>query len=172
MFDLRMALFAQFPAFFLLAVIFLINYLTVRKRSAVKSVLWVILFGLMLAVSILFCFLGMQSKFWTIKTLFQFSFWSWIGIALVVIGTILRLIFKIEKKHARHVMEKELKKAEKQKEEAVAQARAEGKAEALFGAAPADAPAPTEADNAPDEASAAEQLPVDAPAADTPDSLA
>ena len=58
MLDLRFALFAQYPAFFLLAVLFLINYLIVRKRSAVKSILWVLLFGVALAVSLLFCFLG------------------------------------------------------------------------------------------------------------------
>lgn len=63
MLNLRLALLAQFPAFFLLSAVFLINYLIVRKRSAVKSVLWVLLFGIMLAVSILFCFLGIQAKF-------------------------------------------------------------------------------------------------------------
>ena len=63
--DLREILFAQFPAFFLLSLLFLIAHLRVRKRSAVKSVLWVLLFGAALAVSILFCFLGMQAKYWT-----------------------------------------------------------------------------------------------------------
>ena len=58
--DLREILFAQFPAFFLLSLLFLIAHLRVRKHSAVKSVLWVLLFGAALAVSILFCFLGMQ----------------------------------------------------------------------------------------------------------------
>ena len=43
--DLREILFAQFPAFFLLSLLFLIAHLRVRKRSAVKSVLWVLLFG-------------------------------------------------------------------------------------------------------------------------------
>lgn len=138
MLNLRLALLAQFPAFFLLAVIFLINYLTVRKRSAVKSILWVLLFGVMLAVSILFCFLGMQAGFWTIKTLFRLSVWSWVGVALVVVFLVMHLIHSAEKKHAKHVMEKELKKAEKQKETAVAQAREEGKAEAMKEAAPAE----------------------------------
>lgn len=141
MLNLRFALLAQFPAFFLLAVIFLVNYLTVRKRSAVKSVLWVLLFGVMLAVSILFCFLGIQAEFWTIKTLFKLSVWSWLGIAVVAIVLILRLAHGVEKKHNRHVMEKELKKAEKQKEAAVAQAREEGKAEAIREAAPTVSPA-------------------------------
>ena len=61
--DLREILFAQFPAFFLLSLLFLIAHLRVRKHSAVKSVLWVLLFGAALAVSILFCFLGMQAKY-------------------------------------------------------------------------------------------------------------
>ena len=52
--DLREILFAQFPAFFLLSLLFLIAHLRVRKHSAVKSVLWVLLFGAALAVSILF----------------------------------------------------------------------------------------------------------------------
>ena len=69
--DLREILFAQFPAFFLLSLLFLIAHLRVRKHSAVKSVLWVLLFGAALAVSILFCFLGMQAKYWTVKTLFE-----------------------------------------------------------------------------------------------------
>ena len=52
--DFREILLAQFPAFFLLSILFLIAHLRVRKRSAVKSVLWVLLFGAALAVSILF----------------------------------------------------------------------------------------------------------------------
>ncbi|MDO4812229.1 MAG: hypothetical protein Q3995_01760 [Eubacteriales bacterium] len=141
MLNLRLALLAQFPAFFLLSAVFLINYLIVRKRSAVKSVLWVLLFGIMLAVSILFCFLGIQAKFWTIKTLFKLSVWSWIGVTLVVVFLVLHLVHSAEKKHAKYVMEKELKKAEKQKEAAVAQAREEGKAEAMREAAPVVPPA-------------------------------
>jgi hypothetical protein len=43
--DLREILFALFPAFFLLSLLFLIAHLRVRKHSAVKSVLWVLLFG-------------------------------------------------------------------------------------------------------------------------------
>ena len=79
--DLREILFAQFPAFFLLSLLFLAAHLRVRKHSAVKSVLWVLLFGAALAVSILFCFLGMQAKYWTVKTLFKLKFWSWLGLA-------------------------------------------------------------------------------------------
>lgn len=124
-------LFAQFPAFFLLSILFLIAHLRVRKRSAVKSVLWVLLFGAALAVSILFCFLGMQAKYWTVKTLFELKFWSWFGIFLVVLILALRLIFKLQNKHAQHMVEKERTRAEKEREQAVAQAREEGRAEAL-----------------------------------------
>ena len=86
--DLREILFAQFPAFFLLSLLFLIAHLRVRKHSAVKSVLWVLLFGAALAVSILFCFLGMQAKYWTVKTLFELKFWSWLGLVIVVLSLI------------------------------------------------------------------------------------
>ena len=111
--DLREILFAQFPAFFLLSLLFLIAHLRVRKRSAVKSVLWVLLFGAALAVSILFCFLGMQAKYWTVKTLFELKFWSWLGLAIVVFVFVLRLVFKLQNKHAQHMVEKERAKAEK-----------------------------------------------------------
>ena len=50
--NLRTILFSQYPALFLLAVLFLIAHLRVRKTSAVKSVLWVILFGAALAASV------------------------------------------------------------------------------------------------------------------------
>ena len=140
MLDLRFALFAQYPAFFLLAVLFLINYLIVRKRSAVKSVLWVLLFGITLAVSILFCFLGIQAKYWTIKTLFTPGVWSWIGIALVIAAVIVRFVFKIRGKLDQHRLARELKKAEQDKNAAVAQAREEGKAEAMRESAPVAPP--------------------------------
>ena len=129
--DLREILLAQFPAFFLLSLLFLIAHLRVRKRSAVKSVLWVLLFGAALAVSILFCFLGIQAKYWTLKTLFELKFWSWFGLVLVVLVLVLRLVFKLQNKHAQHMVEKERTKAEKEREQAVAQAREEGRAEAL-----------------------------------------
>ena len=146
-------LFAQFPAFFLLSILFLIAHLRVRKRSAVKSVLWVLLFGAALAVSILFCFLGMQAKYWTVKTLFQLKFWSWFGIFLVVLILVLRLVFKLQNKHNRRVMEKERMKAEKEREQAVAQAREEGRAEALSSTEDAQAaPAPESAADAAQDA--------------------
>lgn len=151
--DLKQMLLAQFPAFFLLSILFLIAHLRVRKRSAVKSVLWVLLFGAALAVSILFCFLGMQAKYWTVKTLFQLKFWSWFGIFLVVLILALRLVFKLQNKHTQHVMEKERAKAEKEREQAVAQAREEGRAEALSSAEDAQAaPAPESAADAAQDA--------------------
>ena len=151
--DLREILFAQFPAFFLLSLLFLIAHLRVRKHSAVKSVLWVLLFGAALAVSILFCFLGMQAKYWTVKTLFELKFWSWLGLVIVVFVFVLRLVFKLQNKHAQHMVEKERAKAEKTREEAVKQAREEGRAEAMA-AQKAEAAAESAAEaSAPDAAS-------------------
>ena len=148
--DLKQMLFAQFPAFFLLSILFLIAHLRVRKHSAVKSVLWVLLFGAALAVSILFCFLGIQAKYWTLKTLFELKFWSWFGLVLVVLVLVLRLVFKLQNKHAQHMVEKERTKAEKEREQAVAQAREEGRAEALSCAESAQAaPAADDAQPAP-----------------------
>ena len=165
--DLREMLLAQFPAFFLLSILFLIAHLRVRKRSAVKSVLWVLLFGAALAVSILFCFLGIQAKYWTVKTLFELKFWSWFGLFLVVLILVLRLVFKLQKKHAQHMVEKERTKAEKEREQAVAQAREEGRAEAL---AQSESAAPTvEAPSAPETGSPAADAASDtANEADTP----
>lgn len=150
--DLREILFAQFPAFFLLSLLFLIAHLRVRKHSAVKSVLWVLLFGAALAVSILFCFLGMQAKYWTVKTLFELKFWSWLGLAIVVVLLVLRIVFKLQNKHTRHVMEKERAKAEKEREQAVAQAREEGRVEAMASQQAQKAEAAAEV-SAPDAAS-------------------
>ena len=157
--DLKQMLFAQFPAFFLLSILFLIAHLRVRKRSAVKSVLWVLLFGAALAVSILFCFLGMQAKYWTVKTLFQLKFWSWFGIFLVVLILVLRLVFKLQNKHAQHMVEKERMKAEKEREQAVAQAREEGRAEAFSSTEDAQAaPAPESAADAAQDAPLGEDV--------------
>ncbi|MBE6909482.1 MAG: hypothetical protein E7474_07920 [Ruminococcaceae bacterium] len=117
-------LFAQFPAFALLSVLFLVNYLRVRKSSAVKSMMWVLLFGVALACCVLFIFLGVPD-FWTLKTLFPLGAASWIGIVLVLVTVIARIVHLFEKKHNQKVMEKELQKAAKEKEDAVAQAREE-----------------------------------------------
>ena len=152
--DFREILLAQFPAFFLLSILFLIAHLRVRKRSAVKSVLWVLLFGAALAVSILFCFLGMQAKYWTFKTLLQLKFWSWFGLFAVVLVLVLRLVFKLQNKHTKHMVEKERTRAEKEREQAVAQAREEGRAAAM-----AEQTQLSAAPNAPDDAPNAEAAP-------------
>ena len=150
--DLREILFAQFPACFLLSLLFLAAHLRVRKRSAVKSVLWVLLFGAALAVSLLYCFLGRQAKYWTVKTLFKLKFWSWLGLVIVVVLLVLRIVFKLQNKHTRHVMEKERAKAEKEREQAVAQAREEGRVEAMASQQAQKAEAAAEV-SAPDAAS-------------------
>ena len=153
--DLREILFAQFPAFFLLSILFLIAHLRVRKRSAVKSVLWVLLFGAALAVSILFCFLGMQAKYWTLKTMFTLKFWSWFGLVLVVLVLVLRLVFRLQSRHAKHMVEKERTKAEKEREQAVAQAREEGRAAAMAEQTQQNAPPAPDAPEGASEAAAA-----------------
>ena len=118
-------LFAQYPAFLLLAVLFLVNYLLVHKSSAVKSIIWVLLFGAALAAAVLFAFLGVQQGYWTLKTLFALTTASWIGVVLVIVAAIAYVVHRVEVKHNKRVMEKELKKAAKAKDDAVAQAREE-----------------------------------------------
>lgn len=127
--NFRTILFSQYPAFFLLAVLFLISYLRVRKSSAVRSVLWVLLFGAALAASVVFCFLGIQAGLWTLKTLFALGFWSWFGVLLVLFLFLLRVVHGVEKRANRRRLEKAMKQAEKEKEEEVSRARAQGAAE-------------------------------------------
>lgn len=127
--NFRTILFSQYPAFFLLAVLFLISYLRVRKSSAVRSVLWVLLFGAALAASVVFCFLGIQAELWTLKTLFALGFWSWFGVLLVLFLFLLRVVHGVEKRANRRRLEKAMKQAEKEKEEEVSRARAQGAAE-------------------------------------------
>lgn len=124
--NLRTILFSQYPALFLLAVLFLIAHLRVRKTSAVKSVLWVILFGVALAASVVCCFLGIQAELWTLKTLITLGFWSWFGVGLVLLFLVLRVVHGMEKRSSRRRLDKAMKQAEKQKEEEVSRARAEG----------------------------------------------
>ena len=126
--NLRTILFSQYPALFLLAVLFLIAHLRVRKTSAVKSVLWVILFGAALAASVVCCFLGIQAELWTLKTLITLGFWSWFGVGLVLLFLVLRVMHGMEKRSSRRRLDKAMKQAEKQKEEEVSRARAEGAA--------------------------------------------
>ena len=123
--NLRTILFSQYPALFLLAVLFLIAHLRVRKTSAVKSVLWVILFGVALAASVVCCFLGIQAELWTLKTLITLGFWSWFGVGLVLLFLVLRVVHGMEKRSSRRRLDKAMKQAEKQKEEEVSRARAE-----------------------------------------------
>ena len=120
-------LFAQYPACFLLAIFFIVCYLRVRKSSAVKSILWVLLFGVALAVSVLFSFLGVQEGYWKLNSIFTLGIASWIGVALVFVALIAHVVHLVEKKHNRKVMEKELEKAAKEKDAAVAQAEEQGR---------------------------------------------
>ena len=126
--NFRTILFSQYPALFLLAVLFLIAHLRVRKTSAVKSVLWVILFGAALAASVVCCFLGIQAELWTLKTLITLGFWSWFGVGLVLLFLVLRVVHGMEKRSSQRRLDKAMKQAEKQKEEEVTRARAEGAA--------------------------------------------
>ena len=158
--NFRTILFSQYPALFLLAVLFLIAHLRVRKRSAVKSVLWVILFGAALAASVVCFFLGIQAELWTLKTMIALGFWSWFGLGLVLLLLALRVVHGVEKRIGRHRLEKAMKQVEKQKEEEVTRARAEGaaaereraEAEAAAREAEAQAAIPTE----PEETAAGE----------------
>lgn len=161
--NLRTILFSQYPALFLLAVLFLIAHLRVRKTSAVKSVLWVILFGAALAASVVCCFLGIQAELWTLKTLITLGFWSWFGVGLVLLFLVLRVVHGMEKRSSLRRLDKAMKQAEKQKEEEVSRARAEGAAEReraeAEAAARAEEAAREEAARAAVEAAAAQDAP-------------
>ena len=158
--NFRTILFSQYPAFFLLAVLFLISYLRVRKSSAVRSVLWVLFFGAALAASVVFCFLGIQAELWTLKTLFALGFWSWFGVLLVLFLFLLRVVHGVEKRANRRRLEKAMKQAEKEKAEEIARARAQGAAEererAEAEAARAEAAAAEEAAQEPQAGTSAE----------------
>ena len=153
--NLRTILFSQYPALFLLAVLFLIAHLRVRKTSAVKSVLWVILFGAALAASVVCCFLGIQAELWTLKTLITLGFWSWFGVGLVLLFLVLHVVHGVEKRSSRRRLDKAMKQAEKQKEGAAAE-RERAEAEA---AARAEEEAREEAARAAAEAAAAQDAP-------------
>lgn len=124
--DWKYFLLAQYPALMLLALFFLISYLRVRKVSAVKSVLWVLLFAAAVACSMLFIFFGVHYDYWTLKTLFSLGIASWLGIVLIAVAVIAHTVHVMEKKHSQKVMEKERKRAARDKDDAVAQAREEG----------------------------------------------
>ena len=159
--NFRTILFSQYPAFFLLAVLFLIAHLRVRKTSAVKSVLWVLLFGAALAASVVCCFLGIQAELWTLKTIITLRLWSWIGIVLVLFFLVLRIVHGIEKRSSQRRLEKAMRQAEKEKEEEVSRARAQGAAEererAEAEAARAEATVPEEAVQEPQAGTSTEE---------------
>ena len=127
MVDWKYMLLAQYPACLILAVYFLVKYALVRKASAVKSILWVLLFGASLAVSVLFLFLGVHYDYWTLKTLFPLGVASWIGVALMLVALVARVVHLIENKRNRKLMERELKRAAKEKDAAVAAAEQAGR---------------------------------------------
>ncbi len=127
MLSTKLILLSQYPAFLLMSLLFLIGYLHQRKRSAVKSVFSVLLFGLSLAAGVVCCFMGIQGKYWTLKTLFPLSMWSWVGVGVVSLIYLFHLIHAAEKKLNQHAMEKQIKKAEKQKDDAIEAARQEGR---------------------------------------------
>ena len=126
MVDWLYLIFSQYPAFLLLALLFFFNYLLARKSSAVKSMIWVLLFAVALVCTAVSVIMGVQQEYWKLSTLFPLSVASWIGVVVVFVLFIVHIVHTIEKKHNKRVMEKELKKAEKAKEDAVAQAREEG----------------------------------------------
>ena len=121
-------LLSQYPALFLLALLFLIAHLRVRKSSAVKSVLWVLLFGAALAAGVVCCFLGVQAELWTIKNLVRLGFWSWFGVVLLAVILLLHIVHGFEKRAERRRLAKAMEQAERQKAEEVSRAREEGAA--------------------------------------------
>lgn len=131
MVDWKYLLLAQYPAFLLLSILFLVNFLRVRKNSAVKSMLWVLLFGASLAVSVLLFFLGIHYEYWKLETALKLDVASWIGVVLVIVAAVAHIVHTIEKKHSRKVMAKELEKAAREKDKAVAEAEEAGR-EAAF----------------------------------------
>lgn len=127
MVDWKFLLLAQFPAFLLMSILFLIGYLRARKNSAVRSVLWVLLFGLALAVAVLFAFFGVHFGYWSLKTMFRFSLASWIGLILVAVAAIVHFVHGIEKRHTQVLMEQALEQAARERDDAVAQAEEAGR---------------------------------------------
>ena len=128
--SLKMLLYSQYPAAILLAVLFLIVYAVRRKNAAFRAFLFVLLYGIALAGGVLLFFLGVQEGLWTLKTVWPFTVWNWIGVGIVAVLFVVFLINTVEKKHSKHVLEKKLRKAEEEKESAVKAAREEGRIEA------------------------------------------
>ena len=130
MVSLKTVLFSQYPAAILLAILFLLLYSFHRKHAAVRAFFFVLLYGIALAGGVLLFFLGVQAEYWTLKTIWPFTLWNWIGVGIVAVLFVIFLVTTIDKKHSKHVMEKKLKKAEADKESAVAAAREAGRIEA------------------------------------------
>jgi len=116
---------SQYPLFFVLALLCLGKHLMVRKRSAVKSVIFVVLFGILLAAAVVCCFLGVQMKYWTVAGIAALNGWSWAGLGVLALVVILAVAHGIESRINRHKMDKAMKQAEKQKESEVRRAREE-----------------------------------------------
>ncbi len=127
MVSLKTVLYSQYPAAILLAILFLIIYAVRRKNAAFRAFLFVLLYGFALAGGVLLFFLGVQAELWTLKTIWPFTVWNWIGGGVVAVLFFVFLVNTIEKKHSKHVLEKKLRKAEEEKETAVAAAREEGR---------------------------------------------
>lgn len=127
--ELRTILLSQYPALFLLAVLFLIAHLRARRSSAVRSVLWVLLFGVSLAASVGSCFLGIQAGLWSLKTVAVLPAWSWAGLAAVVTVLLLHAIHGVERRVNRRRLEKAMEQADKRRREEVSRAREQGAAE-------------------------------------------
>ena len=162
--NLRTILFSQYPALFLLAVLFLIAHLRVRKTSAVKSVLWVILFGAALAASVVLL-PRHPGRAVDAQNAHHPRLLSWFGVGLVLLFLVLRVVHGMEKRSSRRRLDKAMKQAEKQKEEEVSRApaprgaaaeRERAEAEA---AARAEEAAREEAARAAAEAAAAQDAP-------------
>lgn len=123
--DFKFILFSQYPLFFLLCLFCLGKYTLVRKRSAVKSVLFVILFGVLLAAAVVCCFLGMQMQYWSMSTVAKLNGWSIAGLCVFALIVLLSVAHNIEARLNRRKLDKAMKQAEKIKETEVRRAREE-----------------------------------------------
>ena len=123
--DFKFILFSQYPLFFLLCLFCLGKYTLVRKRSAVKSVLFVILFGVLLAAAVVCCFLGMQMQYWSMSTVAKLNGWSIAGLCVFALIVLLSVAHNIEARLNRRKLDKAMKQAEKVKDAEVRRAREE-----------------------------------------------
>lgn len=120
--------YAQWPALLVLALACFVGYLRTRKRGAVRSTLWVLVFALLLAAALVCCFMGMHVGLWTLATLFALGFWSWVGLGVLVVLALLRLVSGIEKRRAARQLKRAMQQAEEEKQAEVTRAREEGEA--------------------------------------------